>query len=95
MKNKALAAQSIQEVTENLAKWRQLPGRPPTSYPRIRAVGVGMLTRWTLPLLMACVGCGGGSRFHNVTVNIAPVAPTFPPAAKQHCKSLKKPQSSR
>ena len=37
MKNKALAMESVRELTENWAKGRQLPGHPPFSAARIEA----------------------------------------------------------
>lgn len=37
MKTKALAVQAVQEVTENQARWCQIPGRPRCSHARIEA----------------------------------------------------------
>lgn len=73
MKTKALSVRSSPEVTENRAEWCQLSVQFPFSQARYRALWVGSLV-----LLMVIAGCGSGGGFNpnNVTVNIAPAAPT-------------------
>jgi|ERR1039458_6722193 hypothetical protein len=72
MKRKAIAGQSILELTENRAKGCQLSGHPPASHARYRALCGGSLV-----LLMVMAGCGtGGFNPNNVTVTVSPAAAT-------------------
>jgi hypothetical protein len=75
MKKKALAVQSILKMTENRAKWRQVPGQS-RSYVPYRTLGSLLV----LISLMAAAGCGTGSGFNpnHVSVSVAPATATVP-----------------
>jgi hypothetical protein len=75
MKTRALSVRSSPEITENREECSQLSAQFPFSQARYRALWVGSLV---LLVVIAGCGSGGGGGFNpnNVTVNIAPAAPT-------------------
>jgi hypothetical protein len=80
MKNKAVAIESVREMTETRANRCQRFGRDRISAPE----------RWTprvvsffpFLLIFICVGCGGAYNANDVTVSISPATATVPENAQ-------------